>query len=260
MRITYGPRTVLTTDGTIINLLPPSYDLNTTFNIVFPDIRKGWSYNWRHSYSYTSLGNQVGYSSRCNSFLTALPQEYSDETTVAAAPSGSDIFIGRITLTRTGAPSHTWNGQVIQPLQPVGQIIPFVSGSLLTEAVFGMSRAFSLYVSGGSLRLHRQQSVGPPPGGWGMYGTSFNYLSPANGSGGENVNQGEDGLPILEVSANQSADYQQQSQLFSDPYSQRSRLGYTGFGAATCTIPNLSNYNYSSTYQATLTGSFGRRS
>lgn len=260
MRITYGSRTVLNTDGTLINLLPSSLDINTTFNITFPDIRKGYQYNWRHSFSYNRLAESVGYSSRCNTVLTALRQEYSEETRLLDAPIGSDIFVGKISFTRTVNPSHTWNAETILPLQPTGQIIPFVSGSLLMEAAFGMTRACSIYVSGGELKLHRQQSVGPQPGGWGMYGTSFNYINPGNGSGGENVHGGEEGIPILNVDANQSADYEQTAQLFADPYSQRSRRGYTGFGAAVCAIPNVNNYNYSSTYQATLTGSFGRRS
>lgn len=260
LRITYGARTVLTTDGTLVNLLPQSMDISETFDIVFPDFSKDYLYQWRHVFSYNSLANQVGYRSDCGTSLTIPKQDFDSETSLVSAPSGADIFVGKIRLTRTSAPSHTWNAETIQPLQPTGVDIPFFSGSLLMEVAFGMSRAFSIYVSGGQLRLHRQQSVATPPGGWGMFGTSFNYLNAGNGSGGENVNGGQEGLPVLAIDARASDNYQQTAGLFADPYSQRSRRGYTGFGANVCTIPNPSAYNYGSTYQATLTGSFGRRS
>lgn len=260
MRITQGARTVMTTDGTMINLLPPSEDISETFNIVFPDFSKDYIYNWQHVFDYQSLGGQVAYTSGCATAVTIPKQDFAQETILRAAPAGTDFFIGRVQFTRTVSPANTWNAAAIQPLQPMGVSIPFVSGSLLMEAVFGMTRACSIYVSGGQLRLHRQQSVGPPPGGWGIYGTSFEFTNPQDGSGGENVYGGAAGLPVLQVDSRVSATYVTASGLFADPYSERSRRGYTGVGANTCTIPSAGSYNYSSTYQAVLTGSFGRRS
>lgn len=259
MRITYGSRTVLTTEGTLINLLPSSYDINQTFNIVFPDIIKGYYYAWRHIFSYTSLGNSVGYDSFCATQLTACPQEFDQTTTIVAAPTGADIFIGKIRLNRIVAPSHTWNGAVIQPLQPMGVDIPLVSGSLLMESVIGMSRACSVYVSGGNLVLNREQSVATAPGGWNMFGTSYNYLNPQNGGGGENVHGGTAGIAILQFdSVNVPSDVVSPANnpAYVYAYDQRTRIG----GPNACAIPNPSSYNYSSTYQAVLTGSFGRRS
>lgn len=257
MRVTYGARTVLTTDGTLINLLPPSEDISETFNIVFPDFSKDYVYNWRHLFSYSSLGGQVAYNSACATALSTPPQSFAQETVIRAAPSGTDFFVGQITINRTVAPSHTWNAATIQPLQPMGVSIPFVSGSLLIEAVFGMARAFSIYVSGGQLRLHRQQSVSTPPGGWGIYGTQFNTFNPQNGGGGENVNGGNAGIPVLQVDSRSNVANVIPFNIATNPaYDQRSRRG----GPNACTIPNPSNYNYGSTYQATLTGSFGRRS
>lgn len=257
MRVTYGSRTVLTTDGTLVNLLPQSEDISHTFNIVFPDFSKDYVYNWRHLFAYTSLGNQVAYNSACATALSIPPQEFQQETNLLAAPNGTDFFIGRLVLTRTVAPSNTWNTAVIQPLQPMGVSIPLVSGSLLMEAVFGMSRACSIYVSGGQLKLHRQQSVSTPPGGWGIYGTQFNTFNPQNGGGGENVNGGSAGIPVLQVDSRSNATNVVPFNIATNPiYDQRSRRG----GPNACTIPNPSSYNYSSTYQAVLTGSFGRRS
>lgn len=256
MRILYGSRTVLTTDGVMVNLLPPGYDINASFNIVFPDINKDYYYSWRHLFDYTALGNSVAYDSSCSTWLTALPQEFADETNIVAAPPGADIFIGKIKLNRTAAPSHTWNGQDLTPLQPMNVEIPFVSGSLLMECSIGLTRAFSVYVSGGFLKLHRQHSVSTAPGGWGMFGGSFNYLSPADGGGGENVFGSTAGIPVVQFDLVNVPSAVRTADLFSDPYDARTRRG----GPNQCAIPNPSSYNFSSTYQAILTGSFGRRS
>lgn len=260
MRITYGARTVLATDGTLINLLPTSMDISETFNIVFPDFTKDYVYNWRHAFDYFSLGAQIGYASGCATALTIPKQDFSQETVIRAAPTGADIFVGKITFTRTAAPSHSWNAETIDPLQPMGVVIPFVSGSLLMEAKFGMVRACSVYVSGGQLRLHRQQSVSEPPGGWGLYGTSFNAISrtPTVGSGGENVFLSQPGIPVLQFDSRSAPGFQQNWSAIAQSYDQRARRG--NGGAYVCSVPNPANYNYGSTYQAVLTGSFGRRS
>lgn len=258
MRITNGGRTVFTTDGTLINLLPPAYDLNTTLTVAFPDIVKDFQYNWRHGFDYTSGGGGlVAFDSFCVCNLTARPQEYETESTIVAAPAGADIFVGKVTLTRTGAPSHTWNSVAIQPKQPTGVAIPFISGSLLMEAEVGLARAFSIFVSGGNLRLNVEQSVCTAPGGWGLYGSAFNWLSPADGGGGEHVYGAAAGLPILQVSTNNVAAQSEAADLFNRRWDQRTRYGV---GANQCALPNYASYNYSSTYSVALTGSFGRRS
>lgn len=257
MRITEGARTVLTTDGTLINLLSDTISL--PFNIVFPDFTKNYLYNWQHVFSYTSLGDSVGYDSGCVVQLTAPKQDFAQETNLVAVPSGADIFIGEITLNRTDAPSHTWNAATIVPLQPMGSPIPLVSGSLLMEAAFGMVRACSVYVSGGQLKLHRQQSVSTPPGGWGAYGNSYNWAAPSSGSGGENVNGGSQGIPILQTATGNVDSYvvsPASNPVGTVPYDERTRRG----GPNACPLPNFASYNYGSTYAATLVGSFGRRS
>lgn len=258
MRVTYGPRTVLTTDGTLINLLPPSQDVNTTVSAVFPDFSKNYLYNWRHSFSYG--GGNVAYNSGCAVSLTIPPQQWSEETNIVAAPSGADIFVGRLTLTRTAAPNSQWNGENLDPLQPMGVSIPFISGSLLMEAKLGMARALSVYVSGGQLKLHRQQSVSTPPGGWGTYGNSYNSISPNSGSGGENVNGGVQGIPVLQTSSKVLSAYTRDGGIGAPSYDERARLGASVVGHDPCPLPNYSSYNYASTYQVTISGAFGRRS
>lgn len=261
MRITNGSRTVFTTDGTLINLLPPAYDLNTTVTVSFPDIVKDFMYNWRHGFDYTNPPGgtkMVAFDSFCVCHLTARPQEYEVESTIIAAPPGADIFVGKVVLTRTAAPSHTWNGVAIQPKQAMGVSIPFISGSLLMEAEVGIARACSIFVCGGNLRLNVEQSVSTPPGGWGLYGTAFHHISnPNDGGGGENVYGAAPGLSIIQVSTVNVPAVAMEADLFSWNWDQRTRYGV---GANQCPLPDYASYNYSSTYSVALTGSFGRRS
>lgn len=252
MRITEGSRVVLTTDGTLINLLPTS--VNLSFNIVYPDFTKDYLYNWRHRFDYTSLGNMVGYDSGCITQQTVPKQDFSDEINLIAAPAGADIFIGTIVLNRTIAPTHTWNAVSIAPLQPTGVGIPLVSGSLLMEAAFGMVRACSIYVSSGQLKLHRQQSVSEPPGGWGLFGDGFNYFNPASGGGGENVFGSVAGIPVIGIDVRDVDSVTVPAGISAPVYDARTRRG--GIAACSTTLTT----NYSSTYSATLTGAFGRRS
>lgn len=258
IRVTDGVRTVLTTEGALINLLPPAYDISLTFNVIFPDFTKDYLYKWSHLFSDTDFGDAVGYDSSCSTQLTIPQQSFVDEVNLMAAPASSDIFVGAIVLNRIAAPSHTWNGGAIDALQPMGVKIPFVSGSMLVEAELGMARALSIYVSDGQLKLHHQQSVCAAPGGWGFFGTAYDWVGGGAGGGGENVYGSQPGIPVLPFdvrnvdSFTRSPRQSPTNPLFDD----RTRRG----GANACSIPNPASFNFASTYQATLTGAFGRRS
>lgn len=258
MKITLGSRTVMTTDGTLINLLPPSQDVNITFSVSFPDFSKDYVYNWQHFFSYG--GGNVAYNSACAVAVTIPAQEWAQETNILAAPSGADIFVGRLSAIRTVAPTHGWNGEDLTPLQPMGVVIPFISGSLLMEAKLGMARAMSIYVAGGQLKLHRQQSVSTPPGGWGLYGDQYNAISPNSGSGGENVNGGAQGLPVLQTATKTLTSYTRSGGIGAPSYDERARRTASVSGHDPCPLPNLSVYSYATAYSVTLTGAFGRRS
>lgn len=262
MRIVDGARTVFTTEGVLINLLPDEDQISLSFNVVMPNFTLDFLYNWQHRFDYNSTAGLVGQDSACSSAVTAPPQEYSVETDLADAPIGADIFVGHILLNRTTAPTHTWNAATINPLQPMNVQIPFVSGSLLLEAQVGMARAMSIYVVPnsnpslpGKLKLHRQQSVSTPPGGWGVYGTSYEPFPPSSGSGGENVFGSQAGIPIHVLNTvnvgSKTYDY-----LDGPPYDQETRYGV---GPYQCSV-DTSGFNYSSTYSTQLVGSFGRRS
>jgi hypothetical protein len=121
-----------------------------------------------------------------------------------------------------------------------------------------MVRAFSIYVSGGQLKLHRQQSVSTPPEGWDVFGNAYNRFVPNSGGGGENLNGGTKGIPVLTVDVQNVPSVQYPENEFITPrYDERTRQNV---GSNQCAIPNPANYNYGSTYQAILTGAFGRRS
>ncbi|WP_297105120.1 hypothetical protein [uncultured Devosia sp.] len=245
-------RIVSTTDGTLVNLLPEAYDFESTINVVFPDFTKDYAYNWQWANDY-NVG-LVAQDNACATAISVPAQEWSSETDLADAPTGADIFVGRVRINRTVAPSHTWGSNAIELVQPSNVWIPF-SGSLLMEAEVGMARAFSLYLSGGKLKLHRQQSVSVPPGGWGSYGgAGFNWTAPADSNGGEWVYGTSPGIPVVEIETKNSPGTIEDADMFAPLYKTTHRRG----GSDACST-SLST-NFSSTYQVEVVGKFGRRS
>lgn len=247
-----GTRTVIANDRKLVNFLPTQYI--ATINVVFPDFAKDYLYNWNWVNDYTSLGGLVAEDNGCSTQVTVIPQEWSDTTNLASAPTDADITISMIRINRTAAPSHSWGGSPIDVLPPQGVWIPF-NGSVLVEAELGMARAFSLYQSGGNLVLHRQQSVSTAPGGWGAYGNpGFSWVAPADGNGGENVYGSNPGIPVVQIDLQNSPATIEDVNISTPPYKQNHRRG----GGNACST-SLST-NFSSTYQVEIVGTFGRRS
>lgn len=259
-----GSRVVATTEGTLVNLLPSAYDYTNTINVVFPDFTKDYAYNWQWINDYNASGDpEVAMDNFCSTQQTIPAQSFSDTTTLATAPSGADIFVAMVRLTRTASPSHSWAGSAITPLPPTGVWLPF-SGSVLVEAEIGMARAFSLYIADGTtaapgtpgaLTLHRQQSVGTPPGGWGSYGNpGFNWIVPVDGNGGEWVYGSAPGIPVVTIDAQNSDSTIYPVDFMSPQFKTNHRRG----GANACST-SLST-NFGSTYSVEIVGKFGRRS
>ena len=248
-------RIVSTTEGTLVNLLPSAYDFEDTISVVFPDFTKDYAYNWQWLNDYNSFADTVAQDNSCTSAVSVPAQEWSSETDIADIPSGVDFVFGLVRINRTAAPSHSWGGNTIEMVQPSNVWIPF-SGSLLLEAEVGMVRAFSIYQSGGKLKLHRQQSVCTPPGGWGSYGDpGFSGFSPADGNGGEWLYGSSPGLPVVTIQTRDSAPNIEEVFTVGMPdYKENHRLG----GADACST-SLST-NFSSTYQVEVVAKFGRRS
>jgi hypothetical protein len=248
-------RIVSTTEGTLVNLLPEADGFEDTVSVTFPDFTKDYAYNWQWLNDYNSFASQVAMDNSCSTAISVPAQEWSSETDLADIPAGADFVFGKVRINRTTAPSHSWGGNTIEMVQPSNVWIPF-SGSLLMEAEVGMARAFSLYQSGGKLKLHRQQSVSVPPGGWGTYGDlGFNAIAPADGNGGEWVYGTSPGIPVVAIETRDSAGTTYPSGIGAQPnYKETHRRG----GADACST-TLST-NFSSTYSVEVVARFGRRS
>jgi len=244
---TYGSRTVTTTDGTLVNLLPASYDVSTSASVVFADFAKDYAYNWWFTVQ-KAPDSKWGLDEGCRTALTIPPMEFSQETILQSVPAGVDFFLARVRLTRTVAPTHAWAGSSVTPLPIMGQWVPF-SGSVLMEAELGMARAMSIYISGGNLVLHRQQSVSTPPGGFGQYGAAAEGFGER--SGGEWVVSSSGGIPVLLLD---TRDVDTAISTNSFPNQQTRR------GNGNACITSAPGVSYASTYTVEIEGAFGRRS
>jgi hypothetical protein len=86
-------RVVATTDGTLVNVLPTVHTFSGQ-TLTFPDPPKDVCYFWAASNrEVAGPPAQKGRGETCACFITALAQEYSNKTTLMAAPAGADFFI-----------------------------------------------------------------------------------------------------------------------------------------------------------------------
>jgi len=252
-----GTRTVASTDGTLVCFLPEADNFIDTISVVFPDVPTSIFYNHWWVSQYTT-GDVYIMDEGCVTGVVATPWEWEDTTVLAAAPDGADIFASKVRINRTGNPS-TWGGATIDVLPKQNVWIPF-TGSVLCEAELCMSRAFSLYIDGGDLVLHRQQSVGPPMGGYGAYGSS----SPVGAGGGPGVTStggtnsalSEQGFLVYTIESKSIASYPEDPFGLGNPPNKPVANAYGG--AQQCSISDPTNYQ--STYTVDIIGKFGRRS
>lgn len=251
-----GARVVATTNGTLVNLLPTEFTAN--IDVAFPDFQKSLIYHWRWFNDYNSLAEQVGQFNACASGVVAVPQEFAQASILAAAPAGADIFVARVRINRINHPSHDWIESPMTPLVIQNQWLPF-SGSVLVEAEVGMARAFSLYISGGNLVLHRQQSVCVAPGGYGVYGGPIGWnVGDPDGErrGGEILARDEQGFLVYRIEEKFSSRVISGGSFGFSAY-QSHRI--SGFGATdSCSMVDPTDY--ASTYRVNIVGKFGRRS
>lgn len=251
IRIEAGTRTVATSEGLLIGLLPQLSGIDTSINVAFPDFSKAWLYDWRWISNYNFLNEKYGWVSSGQTSLTVLPQEFEQTQIIAAVPSGADYFKGHIRINRPSAPSHAWGGQPLNVLPPGDVWIP-LTGSVLLEAEVNMSRLLSIYISNGNLVAQRKQTVGPAPGGYGQFGsTPFPFQ--ATGSGGNWFPLGGAGLPVLGGSFVSSSGT---SGGTFPPTTQLNQHKWNGSSPASTSDPT----NYGSTYFIEIIGQFGRRS
>ena len=278
---TYDGRTVANTDDNLVNLLPDLYE--DTVDAVFPDVPKGKMYV--HAWDMVARSPTTADGSEwARAHVTALPQEWSTETNLVAIPADVDFFAGRVRLNRIVSPSHPWLQGLsnLPPMVKTNVWIP-LTGSFLLEQSVGFVRALSIYVAGGYLKLHQQQSVGPAPGGWGPWGAygeitefsadTLSSMFPAHIGGGSTVvSSGGQGWPLWyggDVAPYYRSDnYTAGSGYFiavDGYYRQNNNFpGYMRYDALPIYDPYKASTtdptNMSSTWQVEISGRFGRRS
>lgn len=260
-------RTVATTDGTLVCVLPTE-NVFSSVEAVFPDPPKSTAYNWtwsvKDNFPVTPVRYRRGES--CTSLIVATPQEYSAKSVLMDAPAGADFFVGSIQLSRTTAPLSTWMGRSLEVLPVQGQQIPFAGGmSVLMEAEIGISRALHVYLddepTSGTYRklvLEVEQSVGPAIGGYtAQYGDAWGGLGGGTGDGGAIVNGANttsgstNGIPIF-IRETKSYGYSNESGSPANPST------YRWNGGSPCARNDITQYL--SRYSVDIRGRFGRRS
>ena len=261
--ITNGSRTVATTEGTLLQFLTDEQTF--TANIDFPNANKSQLYQFQWQIQ-RNPGPSYFAIRIARSVVGALPQEWANTIVLGAAPAGADLFVGRISMTRTIAPSHTWLTQNISPVIPQGVFMPTNGGTMLVEAAAGIARAMTIDVQGGNLVARLQHSVGPAAGNFRQIGT-MPPVAPTSSippnhitSGAENVAVGGAALPVWWTD---SAPY------YLNEGAENPSVGPTGGAALWCRYaaygwPNAVSYtdptDYSTRYAITVKGRFGRRS
>lgn len=267
--IRYGDREVATTDGTLLQFLTNEQVFSGS--ITFPNVTKTRIYLW-YALVARFVGDNFTVIDQAQNIVGAPPQEYSNTTILAPAVSGADIFIGRIQLSRTTSPSHTWLGQPLSTVVPTNVQISLNSAStLLVEMAPGISRALTIDVEGGNLVAKIQQSVGPPSGNFGRQGNWSGSMIPPNSTSDSTRRKSENvsasGSPSLPIWWNESTGWQRQQNASGTigpggvlaAITLAERTQWSGPDRDTF-VPYSDPTNYTSTYSITVRGRFGRRS
>lgn len=178
MVITQGARTAFTTDGTLINLLPPANDLSPgPVDLTWPSFSKDCAY------FYQGFNDGTTTAEFAESFVSIPPQEWAGSIDLGAVPAAQVDFMDvQINMTRIVNPSVMYAAQVPKVL-PEGVWMD-MSGSAIVEMAFGMARTFDVQMSSGRVIATLRQSFMAAPNWWlvrdggdirdGGYGWSFN--------------------------------------------------------------------------------------
>lgn len=263
MVIEHHGRRVATTEGTLLQFLTTEQVF--TSSITFPDAIKTQLYSLQ--YVISDGGGRWGAVGTWYSAVGARPQEWKSTVVLGSAPAGADLWVGRVSLVRTKAPSHTWLGQTIDA---IGAQETQLWGSMVVEEGPAIARGLTIDVvpsatpgQPGQLVAKLEQTVGPAAGNFGITG----YIpAGAPGSGVENVVAG--GGAALPVFWRLFAPYYHQTPEVIDfgttagdlagstPRGWANSRRFGGANAAAYDDPT----DYSSIYTLTVRGRFGRRS
>lgn len=257
LKVWDNDRVVFTTAGKLVNLLPTVHTFSETLSYSNPTFDT--IYAWAASQDWVVSGGPDGYSqvNTGQTFFTAVPEEVEVAQDLIDAPDGADCFWGRVTLTRTVAPTHTWCGSTIIPLIKEGKSIPW-NGSGKIEAGFGLTRLMHLVIEGGKLKLIAQQSIGSYCGGADHSFGNYPNLFPAfqDRSGGIFQKGSQDGLVVWSSTSSPYRKSSNRSGNTDSPLGLGSYTTHQRTGSDPCsTTPPM---NYSSQYSVSITGKFGR--
>lgn len=256
--ITRDGRTVSTTDGTLVCLLPTALSLPAR-TLTFPDFSKDEGYVWTGSVRQPGTSTTTYQKAEsCAVFVTAVPQEYSNKTVLADAPAGADFFIGQVKVSRTTAPQNTWMGRTLAVLPVQAQWMPIAGAlSALMEADIGMARAMHIYIDDDAasatyrkLVMEAEQSVSVAIGGWDTWSVGAAGQSLFDrGIVAENVTKG---IPVFLRAGSKSYGYTSPTGSFTMPTT------YQKGGSSPCARGDTTVYT--SVYSIDIQGRFGRRS
>lgn len=259
LRITKGNKTIMTSDGTLVNLLPTRFgttDAPEASVASFPDFSKGYSYraSFNSNWNGSITGAQYIWNSTGAVTFTRLAGEWTADTVLTAAPTGADFFFGLVKLSRSQAPSHTWNGQTVNAFAGDGLWVP-ATGTYFVETEVPFSRTITFLIEGGNLIMRMRQSLGGPVGGYGAsgdtYARTFKDTSGINHSASPTAGWpvwASGGSPYVKSSGGVVGNGNLNS------YTKRHWIG----GTDQCSLSDPTNY--ASTYQVEIAGQFGRRS
>lgn len=262
-QILNGTRVVFTTEGTLVELLPTLEEFSDK-TVDFPEPPKDYIYAWRGKDDRgfnpaPDVPDSHAQNNTAQIYFTRTPQEYESSQTLMVAPDGADIFFGFVRVSRTTAPTHTWYGQTIGPLQKESQWIPWI-GSGIMEAACGLTRIMHLVIEGGNLVLVTEQSVGPACGGaeheWGDYPASSIFTTTGDNEGGNFVVNTTAGFVVW---TSTSSPYRKSSNRVIDTDGNPADFTTHQIGGSdpvTTTDPTA----YRSVYSVDVKGYFGRRS
>ena len=179
-----GSRNAMLNSSWLLGTIPAA-NYSGTKNITFPDFQKSWVYKWDWKI-WDAWVSGLGWVTRWQNWgysaISANPQEWEKTTILTAVPSGANLAVVRIKLSRTQAPADKWHDLLLVVKCPENKTMPMTT-SLVLEAGSGMSRIISVHIENGNLVLWQKQTVCGKAGGYGAYGDAFTVYN--SGQGGE---------------------------------------------------------------------------
>lgn len=247
----HNDRVAFTTDGKLVNLLPPEYDYSGILSCVFSDPPKATKSHMHQAVieriDFASPSNW-GRGSRCVAWVSVPGREWEKETVICPLPSPDvDFVVIKAKFQRTTAPTHDWCGKPVIPMVDQNVTIPFTGSVHLENGDPGLNRFMSIILSGNNLVMHQQETILNTQANYGSWddqpGTAGRYRTEWTAHGGS-------GIPVW---ADVGAPWRRNT---TDVVQSNGRPNFLSTMANGCSIPSDPT-NYGSTWTITLNASFG---